>query len=409
MFNRYARIGIEDGQLVITVTASDRNGELDVARMYEEGRQLIRNIEYIPVAGWSFYCPGKMIRNRSPFGYGGSYIAEEEPWYEAPNNVKNLCCNIIEKRDVEKILEIYPDFRFMVGKFLMQYSTIFHDLKLWMKNRLYFETLVNIGAADIARDGRFYRLKDKMMVIRFLSRNPEWRTRSFGALMLHINKGATIDQYKLFINTGRHNHLSYDEWKYTCDKGVDAREMSDYLKMCKRLKKDMKDSYWHFPKDFSKAHYKVIKECRNLEEAERAARLAMQRERQIAEENERMKKYADFSRMMKKWERKTKTTGGLRVYIPQCVDDVIHHADFLSQCLITSDYISDVVSRKCILAFVCLKDGTPLATAELIIKGRKYELGQFYGDESKSNYMATREQKKALEQWAKKYNIRLCA
>ncbi|MCF0180166.1 MAG: hypothetical protein HUJ97_08000, partial [Bacteroidales bacterium] len=150
-------------------------------------------------------------------------------------------------------------------------------------------------------------------------------------------------------------------------------------------------------------------ECRNLEEAERAARLAMQRERQIAEENERMKKYADFSRMMKKWERKTKTTGGLRVYIPQCVDDVIHHADFLSQCLITSDYISDVVSRKCILAFVCLKDGTPLATAELIIKGRKYELGQFYGDESKSNYMATREQKKALEQWAKKYNIRLCA
>ncbi|MFB4414214.1 hypothetical protein, partial [Pantoea sp. ANP04] len=110
-FTRTERISIQRGKLVRIITAhgigkkfKDKN--LDVCKIYEDGRTFIRNIDYKSLAGWMINWPEEMIDN----GYGYKYKAELEKWVKVNHDMNSLSCAYPSESDKEKVISVYPDF-----------------------------------------------------------------------------------------------------------------------------------------------------------------------------------------------------------------------------------------------------------------------------------------------------------
>ncbi|MBQ3778839.1 MAG: hypothetical protein II835_12345, partial [Fibrobacter sp.] len=96
-----------DGQLVRIISASWNGklygkGEMDVYRIYEDGREEVRNLAFVPISG---YVLDSLVPERR---YG-------KPVIEC-NGVKKRSCCEIDSIGEATVKERYPMFRWMFDK-----------------------------------------------------------------------------------------------------------------------------------------------------------------------------------------------------------------------------------------------------------------------------------------------------
>lgn len=402
-FFRAERIEIVDGQLCRIISAAKKKRFFDIAKIYEDGTQLCRNIYWAGCGGWVYEEPGSRRH-----GYAHTQIIEKEDWGKAWYNVDNIYYEPPTPASVDKILSKYPEFKWVLNKVDWNTTTIFKVLKLWKKEPKLTETLVSMGRTDYAQNGSLYKAKDRWNIVKWLSRNHDANI-SLQDLRIMRKYDATLEEVKDYRrNVWRYNYINFTQWRYTKKVNIEPQFYKDYLSLCQEVKKDLDDPYWAFPANFNERHDKVLEEVMN----HRAAAEAIRQAKMAKEQQERIKKekskFDMFHKMMAKLTERRFSEGNLDVFIPQSVETVMKQADTLNQCLIDCDYIKKVVEKKCLLVFI-LKDGLPYATAELIKKGRKFRIGQFYGDQNLDDYNATEEARNALDSWAKTFKVNIAA
>ena len=117
---------------------------------------------------------------------------------------------------------------------------------------------------------------------------------------------------------------------------------------------------------------------------------------------------ARYTKAVQKFMGKTLEMDNLKVFVPEKIADYEHQADVLHQCIVENGYYEKVADKDCVLVFIT-KENEPYATAELIKKGRKFKLGQFYGDEDLEDYEAKPDAVNALNIWAKTYKLNIAS
>ena len=105
--------------------------------------------------------------------------------------------------------------------------------------------------------------------------------------------------------------------------------------------------------------------------------------------------------MVGKWLKKTLRKNGFVVSIPGDIKTIQKQAKKLHQCLVSADYIGKMAEKRCLLVFISTKEGTPVATAEILPSGK---VGQFYADErDRYNMKPDKKAQEALDAWLKKF------
>lgn len=144
---------------------------------------------------------------------------------------------------------------------------------------------------------------------------------------------------------------------------------------------------------------KVLEKCNHR-------RYVQELERKKAEERKQATMETRYFKAVKKYLGKTIEMDGLKVYVPEKIAEYGHQADILHQCIVENAYYEDVANKKSILVFIT-KNNEPYATCELLKNGKRFTMGQFYGDEGLNDYEAQPDAVNALNIWAKKYNINI--
>ena len=395
-FIREEELTIEKGQLVRIVTGRVGSFAMEVAKIYEDGRVYLRNIECRTISGWVMDVPGRTYHEMF---YGTPYTAKLEPWYKYNGMCEGLSYHIVQDEDERVIYELYPGFKWVINKADKRFNTndLFKLLPLWKKYPSQVEALVAGGFYALALNSKTYTAKDKKQILGWLREHQEeGRLATLNDIRVMVRENidhAELNMWKIDNNACRWTgYLTYKEWKW-----LDNRSRSmyrDYKEMAKEVGHDLKDPYWHFPKDLKKAHDKVMREVENIRAMKKAEELK--------------KKQTDYIATIKRFLGKTYKGRGVEVFVPDNVQQIEKQAKALHQCLIANNYIDKVIKKEIVLVFV-MENGESLATAELICKGRKFELGQFYGDEAKENCNAPRKAQTALKKWAELHKIRMVA
>lgn len=400
IFTRSERIAIEDGQLVRIVTAHGKdkahiNKSMDVLRQLEDGTKFIRNMEYQNIAGWRIVWPGTHYTTYCG-GYNcGSFLAELDPWYKTTYKFKGFCESYPDESDKEKVLKLYPNFKWIFQKSKLTISEIFHVLPMWKQNPQQVELLLSAGYKYLALNANLYKMKDSKKILNWLRKNPGLNSVCLYEIQACIKWGIDLKEFCDYkYDNERNASLEYDCWKWCKEKGNNARIYHDYLQIAEKLGHDLNDKYWRFPSDLKKAHDKVMRQ--------------MKRKQALEEKAERERKQVSYMAAIEKIKGYELVKNKIKVFVPETISQIEHQAKVLHQCLIHADYVKKVADGKCFLIFV-LKNGKPYATCELIRNGKKLRIGQFYGDEQKSDYKAKTDAKEAMNEWAKKFKIKLAA
>lgn len=375
---------IIEGKLTLCAIARWNKYCLEVYQR-DENQTRTRNLYYNTIAGYCVEFPEE-------------YDNDPDEWRNAGNIRPYLGDDIPNSIDQEKVCRLYPDFKYIFRKCDLSYTEVMDILPIWKKYPK-VELLLANGWKRVAFNKSFYRmLPEKRKKLMLAMRDHVGENLSVNEFK-KIQEGWTSDQlkflYKYELREIR-NKLNLEMIGYIERNAdvLDLKEYADYINMAIRAGHDVYDRYWTSPSDFRKMHLKVIRECNRIEK--------LKKERELSEKQE---KYENAVRSMLG---KVANVGSINVFIPRTCQEIQKHADKLHQCLVTADYIGKVAKGECLLVFITEK-GKPLATAELKPKGRKFKIGQFYGDERKSDYMAPQRAKEALNEWAKKNKVNIAA
>lgn len=407
-YDRIERLIIRGNKLWRIITAMSevkkKKYSLDVIKICEDGRQFSRNIDFCGIAGWRVAYPGL----KYSYGYKQKYTAEVDDWRrEIYYDLSYQCFGYPNEEEKQKILKLYPDFKWILKKHNLSTASIFKILGIW-KNHKEVEFLLDAGYKSLAMNKNIWSLKKESMskVIQWLRDNKEVKNPDLVSINTCLKYNISWTEYLLYAQRDKTYNLTYDEWLYVKN-GNNAALYNDYRFMCKKAGHKWSDPYWHFPKNLRKMHDKVKEECDAIDEARRIAAIMESKRKAAEEEKKKAERYKKFEKeMQKKFSSMILNENKIMVFVPQYVQDVIKQAEKLNQCLITADYIRHVVERHDLLVFV-YKGNKPYATAELLKNGKKYKLGQFYGNERKDDYMAKDDAKDALKKWAKEYNVNI--
>lgn len=392
-FERTERLVIDRGVLCRVVTAhgivKGKTYHLDVAKIYEDGRQLSRNIEHQPIAGWTVGWPGEKYRER----WGGfPWVQKLQPWQKSYTGLLNLCWQSPSESDKAVFLKKYPEFRWIFAKSDLSTRDYFHLLPYWKKYPHGTEMLLANGYVRLALDGRLWHAKDKKPVLEWIRKNPGTWNPHLDGVRCCIRFGCTYDEWRqYYAQQYRKCRVDYDVFHWLESRRNASysgmRLYRDYEEMAKEAGHDMSESYWRFPKNLKKAHDKVMLEVSNIRAAKKA--------------EEMREKEALYVEAIRKWNGKEISLGnGMHVYVPTTVEDIVKQAEALKQCLIAGDYIGKVIDGRCVLVFVRYRN-KPLATAEILPGGK---LGQFYGMEADREHCApTKKAAEALNAWQQKF------
>lgn len=393
-FERTERLVLDRGVLCRVVTAhgivKGVAHHLDVAKIYEDGRQLSRNIEHQPMAGWTVGFPGEKYRERH---YCRDWVQKLQPWQKSYTGLSNLCWQSPSESDKAVFLKQYPEFRWIFAKSDLSTRDYFHLLPYWKKYPHETEMLLANGYVQLALDGRLWHAKDKKPVLEWIRKNPCIRNPHLDGVRCCIRFGCTYDDWReYYARQSRKCRVEYDVFHWLDSRNrASYSEMSlyrDYATMAKEAGHDMRESYWRFPKNLRKAHDKVMAEVAAIKALKKAEELKAKGEKYLKAVSGWLGKELHVG------------NGGMRVYIPESVDDIVFQAEALKQCLVTADYIGKVIDGRCVLVFVRYH-GRPVATAEILPGGK---LGQFYGNESDhANCKPTKAATVALNEWMAKY------
>lgn len=374
---------IIDGKLTLCVIASWKKYSLEVYQR-DEFQIRTRNLYFNSLAGYGLEFPEE--RKDEPEKW---CTWEARPYFgdETPNAI-----------DQEKVCSIYPEFKYIFKKCDLSYTEVMDLLPIWKKHPK-VELLLANGWKRVAFNKTFYRMR------------PEKQKLLMKTMRNHIGEDLPLQDFRKLSEGWELEQLDfyYDyrlreirkilnlEMIGYIERNADVlnlREYADYIKMANKAGHDVADRYWAAPSNFRKMHQKVIQECKRIDK--------LNKERELEEKQER------YESAIKSMLCKVADIGTISVFVPKTCQEILHHADKLHQCLVTADYICKVSKGECVLVFIT-ENGKPLATAELLPKGKKYKIGQFYGDERKRDYMASQRAKDALNEWAKINNVKISA
>lgn len=372
-----------------------KEGDMDVFRQYDDGREEVRNLAFSAMGGYFLY-------DTTPEEWGRPVIkvaALCTPAYYSSNKVFTN----ISAEEREMIEGLYPGFRWFMAKILDRRPGVtcceaFEYLKAWLLwpecERLYNAELYKLCTSRAFAQATY---REQARIAAYLKAHPEIKDPGLGEIRQIMKNGWSQDEYNV-VKRYRIDDAMLRYLKSQLRKGTLFREeyslealygiYKDYIGMAKECGHDTADNYWKYPSDLRKAHEKVVKESAS----QKAARLL-----------EKQKKYADA---VKKFVGKILKDGNLEVFVPGEVKDISEQATVLHQCLVSADYIGKVIDRDCLLVFI-RNAGKPLATAEIDRKGK---VVQFYGDESVHDYdlmKPSAETEEALNKWLKEYRPRI--
>lgn len=382
------------GKLTFCVFAHRGNTVFEFYRRNEDGKRC-RNV-YRTMMGNTVRIPG--------FHYG--YYKEAWPvenWGKVEDRyIVNKYWKKLSEKDIAKFDKAYPGIKYMLKKGFFTQEDVFDILPIWKKNPK-VELLIANGSYRIAYNKSFWKMKEErqkkyLQVLRTMEdKNPTMEK------LRCIANGMTEKMYEI---THSYEWYNPETRKYCCEldvanyiirKGIKPREYQDYMNMVKELKKDHNDPYWKFPNNFQKAHQDVLAKCDH-------ARYVRELNEKKAEERKAKILDRNYSRAVKKFLGKTTELDGIKVYVPEKIAEYDNQANILHQCIVECGYFEDVANKKSILVFLS-KNDVPYATAELIRKGRKFKLSQFYGDENLDDYEAQPDAVNAFNKWASTYKI----
>lgn len=399
-FYRSERIELKNGQLVriITATANTKqhHKSLDVCRYWEDGKVEIRNIDFTYGGmGWLFDPPDEIYID----GNGKKRKVGVCPWQRIDrhhNITGNLCFDrFVYSHDHGPILEKYPEFKWVLKKATIPTCELFQVIKIWKQYPSQVEALLSAGHHKLAINRQTFDAKDKAAIINWC-RCHEGADETLVNIRRMIKYGISPEMIRHCIDRNKRSKVKVTFGDYAHYKeDFDFSIWRDYLDMAQKAGHDVNDPYWRFPKEIRKAHDKVQRQCAAIERAK------------ILAENKKID--AGIRKATEKMFTNVLKTGDIKVYIPRNMDAIRKQAEILNQCLVTAEYYKRIIDRSTVLVFIA-KEGEPYATAELVRHGRKYKLGQFYGDENDRNdCLAKDDAKIALDQWAKKFKVRMAA
>lgn len=385
LYEQYFRI--IHGKLTHCVYANWKGKRLEVYRRDEQS-VVTRNLFYNGISGYGVVFPDEKYFCGKEYGL--------DDW-EEPNGKINPYFGSETPNEIDRaaICEVYPNFRYVLQKCDLSYSEVMDILPIWKENPG-VEFLLAGGWKRLAFNKTLYRMRPERMksVLKAL-RDCAGENVTLSELR-KIAAGWTPDQVRLANDSRiRKSKITLEQARYLeANHNIDLSEFADYITMATEAGHDLTDRYWSCPSDFGKRHQKVIREVKRIRKLKDAEALA--------------RKQADYEKAVCSMFGKITEAGDIKVYVPETCREIQRHADRLHQCLVTADYIGRVAKRECVLVFLQEK-GKPLATAELRRKGRKFTLGQFYGDEHKSDYLAPQRAKEALKNWAEEHKIKIAA
>ncbi len=364
--------------------------ELETGTWYEDERFFARNLVFASIGGWMVYFPNEKIHS-SGYSYYGNQRAAKEPEDWQPFGTKRIggCVarNLSSKKDIEAVLTVYPEFKYIIKKLDEKDRTnvLIMDLIEVFKEYPEIEGLVQLGLYRIALNRQLYKLSlvKRKQVIKFIMENHEqlkkWTPlRDIQRCIKYKIEYSMLEKYDHYCYG---NRISIQEFLYLIKKKLfiinetnadqatfnrnNISLYADYLEMAKKVGHNMKDDYWHYPQNIQKSHAKVMEELKTVRET--ASKL--KGEYLTAVLNPMMKKY-------------NTQINGYDIFITDDMKVIQKQCDDLYQCLLRNGYIDKVLMQEEILVFIW-KDGKPVATAEVFYNGK---LGQFYGDESRHIY-----------------------
>ena len=365
------RLELENGELVRIVTATavkDSEKKLDVYKQYENGRCVCRNI-YYSYAGYFVAFPGDITSLYS--NKTCQFLQELDDWGECKRI--SFVSRLLNDDEKDIVIQKYSDFKYILRKFPVSIENTFLQISIW-KDHKEIEYVLASGFDKVAMNKMFWRLseKNKKNIIPFIRNNQEYNFLSLLDIQTIIKHRIDVEEFaryrKFCLGCTR---ISFDLYKYLfkigkCDiNGVFL--YNDYLNLLLQTQHDSECDYWKYPKNLQEKHDELVVEVEKIQELK------------IKEQLE--KKQKDYINVVKKFSRFSKKIDGYDIYVPQTVNDIKFQADKLHQCLVSADYISQVIDKNCVLVFI-RKKGEPIATVQLFKDDR---IGQFYTNELDRN------------------------
>ena len=377
---------------ILTKTKESKDSFFVCYRETMDGKKTCRNMDYTYMGG--YWTNGKPEKNWIPF------------WGKKTPRIFALEPHRATVEDIQPLLDNNHDFYYTFAKYgAMSRMEAFNLFKTWSKYPK-LEILLNMGFISLATNRNFLKLnmKKQKEIVNFFIGNedrtdqdmPSRRHATMDEIKGAMKYNCTYEQFKEYRSDTKTHYikgLDYHAYRKLKNKGIPLYDYMWYRGMLKRdFPERLEDEYWNTFKsaeDFFEKERRCneqIENRRNLENAERALKKARQ--------------YRSTTAKYKSWDGEF---NGLHVYIPRSIQDVREQAIKLNQCLIDCDYVSEVIKKHCILAFI-KKDEEPLATAELEIRNKEFKLGQFYGNElDRDNCLPPEECKEALEMFMDKF------
>lgn len=343
-------------------TKNHAAGSVDVYRIDDRGvaevRYLVRNI------------------------YGCYFIDASElrhpEWLEPIGDLatfKNGHSGYMMDEDRELVCACYPKFSYTLKKAgEITRADCLNYLKAWKEDDR-VELLIGAKLDHLATNKTFLRLNQEQQraILNFIRSTPGAETWNYNKLRFVMGGKGTpqdFDAWQSFRDYCSHV-VPFGWWKkYGPD--LDLYSLyKDYERMAWDCGHDMRDPYWKYPKDIGKAHDKVMREYKRVQEA-----LKIAKAKELAEKEKKQR--AEFVKLTEKYRDCSIELDGVVAYIPDSIESIRKQADKLHQCLVTAGYVNKMISGKCCLVFFRDAKGKPLATAEILANGKT---GQFYGDE----------------------------
>jgi len=396
------------GKIAYVVRARWGSRELDVVRMFEDGKVQVRNLSFVAMGGYYVSFPGEFDKYRG--------VTRRENWATPIIEIRsllNLSSGFPTEDEKRMVCEKYPDFKYVLAKARLSCSEIVEFIRIW-KTHKDVELLLACGFRRIAKNGSFYKLSaaKKKAVVLFLRNHPEAGDIKLSGILEMMKYGKSLEDYndldafrrKTNFPSASFETMDYFGNHFSASNLYSASlEYREHIRLVGRCGHDTKDSYWKFPANFRKAHDKILKEYKNVLAAELAdlkEREELERKKQAAERRKRLElQKSGYAKVIAKYSGKSFSIGKLSVFVPQTIGEIVSQAKDLHQCLITCDYPKQVISGEKILVFV-FKNGKPSATAEVFNTGK---IGQFYGNERKKNIYPTEAERDAVSEWVKKF------
>ena len=388
--NYYDRLEIENGELVRVVNAVPRATKkshlsLDVYKEYESSKSQCRNL-YTTMCGYRVAFPDEVV---SLYRNNCEYIQKLDDWADVDKlNAFYGYSGGLDEKSRELILGKYPDFIYVLNKWSGSIAKVMDVLVVW-KSHKEVEMMLAVGYERLVLNKSFWRLSEpkRKEVVSYIRNNKPSKNMSLADIQTVLKYRLSDDEFRDYEQFAiRCTKIKYDIYRYLKKIGkLDYQGVSlyrDYQKLLKQTPHNKNDNYWKYPKDLQFAHDRVLEEVENIK---------------IMSQMEKLKlKQNDYSKAVKKLLKFRKDIDGYCVFVPDTVDEIQRQAKSLHQCLISADYVSQVISRNCVLVFI-QKDGEPVATCQLLSGDR---IGQFYANElDRSNCLPTDEVRAVMNKW----------